>query len=66
MHHLIINRAMAPSATSKAQQLLQVITLNITNIHKKVIINFTDPINLFTKFVFGNFLGQEEILLMIR
>ena len=24
MHHLIINRAMAPSATSKAQQLLQV------------------------------------------
>ena len=26
----------------------------------------TDPINLFIKFVFGNFLGQEEILLMIR
>ena len=27
MHHLIINRAMAPSATSKAQQLLQVLTV---------------------------------------
>ena len=26
MHHLILNRAMAPSATTKAQQLLQVNT----------------------------------------
>ena len=35
MHHLIINRAMAPSATSKAQQLLQVcllvVVLNVMN-----------------------------------
>ena len=55
MHHLILNRAMAPSATTKAQQLLQVIysvylTWFVYNRHQKSPSKFGENHQFFAPF----------------